>query len=152
MARLVGAVGLASAVGIPGIAFYILAYRLGFNLEVQPATLDSNWWAVPVLVLAAFKNGFLEEVLVVGFLLTRLRQLRVNPWVALGMSALLRGSYHLYQGPGQAVGNMLMGLVFGYAWLRWRRIWPLIIAHTLMDVVSFVGYSAFTDWFTSLLG
>ncbi len=146
-----GALALAAAVGLPGIAFYVIAYRLGANLEVLPATLNDAWWTVPVLVLAAFENGFLEEVLVVGYLLTRLRQLQVNPWVALLISALLRGSYHLYQGWGQAVGNMIMGLVFGYAWLRWRRLWPLVVAHTLMDVVAFVGYSTFTDWFNSLL-
>lgn len=147
-----GALALAAAVGIPGIAFYVIAYRLGANLEVLPATLNDAWWTVPVLVLAAFENGFLEEVLVVGYFLTRLRQLQINPWVALLMSAVLRGSYHLYQGWGQALGNMIMGLVFGFAWLRWRRLWPLVLAHTLMDVVAFVGYSTFTVWFTSLLG
>jgi len=34
-----------------------------------------------------------------------------------------------------------MGLVFGYVWQRTGRLWPLIIAHTLIDAVAFVGYS-----------
>lgn len=146
------AVLLAAAIGIPGIGFYVLAYRLGFNVQVQAATLSDHWWTLPILVLAALENGFLEEVLVVGYLLTRLRQLRVDPWLALLISALLRGSYHLYQGPGQAVGNALMGIVFGYVWLRWRRLWPLVAAHTLMDVGAFVGYTYLADWLTGLLG
>jgi membrane protease YdiL (CAAX protease family) len=34
-----------------------------------------------------------------------------------------------------------MGLVLGYVWLRTRRLWPLIIAHGLIDAVAFVGYA-----------
>ena len=33
-------------------------------------------------------------------------------------SAVLRGSYHLYQGFGGFVGNIVMGLVFGRVWQR----------------------------------
>ncbi len=142
---------LAAAIGIPGIAFYVIAYRLGLNVTVVPAALNDNWWTVPVLALAAFENAFLEEVLVVGYFLTRLRQLRVDPWLALLASALLRGSYHLYQGWGQAGGNVVMGLVFGYVWLRWRRLWPLVWAHTIMDIAAFVGYGFFAGWINGLL-
>lgn len=145
------AVGLAAVIGIPGLVFYVVAYRAGLNLDVVPTALKDVWWSGPVLILAAIENGFLEEVLVVGYLLTRLRQLNVNPWVALAASALLRGSYHLYQGFGGFAGNVLMGLVFGYAYLRWRRLGPLIVAHSLIDIVAFVGYALAGDWFNGFL-
>jgi membrane protease YdiL (CAAX protease family) len=35
---------------------------------------------------------------------------------------------------------MVMGLVFGWVYLRWRRVMPLVIAHTLLDTFAFVGY------------
>ena len=54
--------------------------------------------------------------------------------------ALLRGAYHLYQGIGPGVGNALMGVVFALVFLRVRRVMPLVIAHTLLDAVGFVGY------------
>ena len=142
---------LAAVIGLPGLVFYVFAYRAGINLQVAPTALKDVWWSGPVLILAAIANGFTEEALVVGYLLTRLRQLGVNPWMALGASALLRGSYHLYQGYGGFAGNVIMGLVFGYAWMRWRRLGPLIIAHSLMDVVAFVGYSVAGDWFNGFL-
>ena len=145
------AVGIAATIGLVGIVFVVVTYRLGVSTRITPATLDGNWWTIPVLVLAALENGFLEEVLVVGYLLTRLRQLGMNPWVALVLTSLLRGSYHLYQGYGQAVGNVLMGLVFGFLWLKWRRLWPLIGAHTLMDVGAFVGYYFLADFYNGLL-
>ena len=55
--------------------------------------------------------------------------------------ALLRGTYHLYQGFGAGLGNVAMGLVFGYAWQRTGRLWPLVIAHGIIDAVAFVGYA-----------
>jgi membrane protease YdiL (CAAX protease family) len=38
-----------------------------------------------------------------------------------------------------------MGLVFGYWFHRTRRVLPLVVAHTLLDVVAFVGYLLFAD-------
>ena len=136
-----GGIGLAMLIGVPGLALYQIARILGANASVEPAELNDTWWRIPVLLLLSFGNGWAEEVIVVGFLLTRLRQLRVNPWVALAISSLLRGAYHLYQGFGAGLGNLAMGLVFGYAWQRTGRLWPLIIAHTVIDAVAFVGYS-----------
>jgi membrane protease YdiL (CAAX protease family) len=106
-----------------------------------PAALPHVWWAVPVLILSAAENAILEEVVVVGYLLTRLRQLDLAVPAAVAVSALLRGSYHLYQGFGAFVGNAAMGVVFALFFLRTRRLAPLVIAHTILDVVSFVGYA-----------
>jgi membrane protease YdiL (CAAX protease family) len=94
-----------------------------------------------MLVLAAFANGFAEEVVVVGYLITRLRQLGMTSGQAVLASSILRGAYHLYQGFGAGLGNVVMGLVFGYAWCRTGRLWPLVIAHGLINTVAFVGYT-----------
>ena len=77
----------------------------------------------------------------VGYLITRLRQLGWSENRALGAQALLRGSYHLYQGLGGFVGNLAMGLLFGRLWQRQNRLWVLVGAHTLIDVVAFLGYA-----------
>ena len=76
----------------------------------------------------------LEEVIVVGYLVTRLRQTGWGIAATVAFSSLLRGSYHLYQGFGGFLGNAIMGVVFALFFLRFRRLWPLIIAHTLLDV------------------
>jgi len=131
---------LAAVIGIPGLGLYLLAQRLNLSLTVDASTLTDTWWRVPVTVLIAIENGFLEEVLVVGYLITRLQQLRLRSWAAVGGSALLRGSYHLYQGFGGFLGNVVMGVVFGAFFLRFKRLWPLIVAHTLIDTVTLVGY------------
>jgi len=137
--------GLAAVVGLPGLGFYYLARELGINATVVASGLTDHWWTIPVLVLAAAQNAVLEEVVVVGYLMTRLRELGVGAWPTLIASALLRGSYHLYQGFGAFVGNAVMGLVFGYFYQRKGRVLPLIVAHTLIDIVAFVGYSLLRD-------
>jgi len=132
--------GLAALIGIPGLGLYLLSHYLGFSLTVSASTMSDVWWRIPVTVLIAAQNGFLEEVLVVGYLTTRLQQLRWPTVAVILGSAVLRGTYHLYQGYGAFVGNVIMGVIFGWLYLRFRRIWPLIIAHTLIDIVALVAY------------
>jgi membrane protease YdiL (CAAX protease family) len=133
---------LAAVIGGTGLALYLTAFHLGISLTVVPENLPAVWWRIPVLVLNAAQDGILEEVLVVGYLLRRLDQMGWTPWRAIVFSAVLRGSYHLYQGFGGFLGNAAMGLIFGYLYRRWGRVTPLVIAHTLIDTVAFVGYAA----------
>lgn len=132
--------GLAALIGIPGLGLYLLSQHLGYSLTVQASTMTDVWWRVPVTVLIAIENGFLEEVLVVGYLITRLKQLHWGTFAVIAASAVLRGSYHLYQGYGGFVGNAIMGIIFGWFYLKYRRIWPLVIAHSLIDIVTLVAY------------
>jgi membrane protease YdiL (CAAX protease family) len=94
-----------------------------------------------VLILSALQDGILEEVLVVGYLISRLRLLEVGPVAAVAISAVLRGSYHLFQGFGPFFGNAIMGVIFGALFIRWKRTNPMIIAHLLINSVAFVGYA-----------
>lgn len=137
--------GLALLIGVPGLLFYLLSREFGINTTVIAAALPEQWWQYPVLILAALQNAVLEEVIVVGYLLTRLRQLGWSPWPAIIVSAVLRGAYHLYQGFGGFLGNIVMGLVFGWLYQRTGRVAPLVIAHTLLDVVAFIGYALLVD-------
>lgn len=140
---LAGALALSTVIGLPGLGLYLMARSLGVNADVIPAAVSDIWWRAPLLIVIAFANAFAEEVIVVGYLLTRLDQLQISPRVALVCSALLRGCYHLYQGFGAGLGNIVMGLVFGATWQRTGRLWPLVLAHGLIDTVAFVGYAVF---------
>jgi membrane protease YdiL (CAAX protease family) len=133
--------GLAALIGIPGLGLYLAARALGLNANLAAATLAPVWWSGPVLVLLAIANAVLEEVVVVGYLMTRLREIGWATPMAIAASALLRGSYHLYQGLGGFVGNAVMGVIFALFFVRFKRIVPLIIAHSLLDIVAFVGYT-----------
>lgn len=133
--------GLAAIIGLPGLAFYFGAVHLGLSKQVVPTGLDESWWRFPLLIVNSWANGFAEELVVVAWLSTRLRQLRISwAWV-FAASALLRGSYHLYQGYSAGLGNIIMGVIYLWYFKRTGRIWPLVIGHGLIDTVAFVGYA-----------
>jgi hypothetical protein len=137
---------LGAFVGLVGIGVYLAAVELGVNRFVLPVPPLGHWWTVPALVLNAVEAGLLEEVIVLAYLVTRLRQLSWTPLQAIAASALLRGSYHLYQGWGGFAGNLAMGALFGFLFLRWgRRTWPFVVAHVLLDVGAGVGFILFRD-------
>jgi membrane protease YdiL (CAAX protease family) len=131
---------IAACIGGSGLMLYLGAHAAGVSLTVVPSSLPDVWWRIPVLILSAAQNAVVEEVIVVGYLLRRLDQLGWSWPAAVAASALLRGSYHLYQGVGGFVGNVVMGLIFCVLYRRWRRVAPLALAHTLIDTVAFVGY------------
>src|ERR1700759_1902603 len=93
------------------------------------------------MTLSSAPTGLLEEILVIGLLLRPLVQLGFRNSLAMALSATLLGSYHLYQGFGGFLGNAAMGVVFGLLYLRWGRVTPLVIAHTLIDMGAFIGYA-----------
>ncbi|MGJ9423588.1 CPBP family intramembrane glutamic endopeptidase [Aeromicrobium sp. CF3.5] len=137
--------GLAAVIGLPGLGLYGIGRLLGITAEIIPAPDVAYWWTIPVLILAALQNSIIEEVIVVGYLMTRLQQLRWSVPAIIITSAALRGSYHLYQGVGPGIGNFVMGLVFGYWFHRTRRVMPLVVAHAVLDIVAFVGYLLLAD-------
>ncbi|MCH9815810.1 MAG: CPBP family intramembrane metalloprotease [Actinomycetia bacterium] len=143
---------LAAVVGGAGLAFYLLSVQVGLNVQVATTNLDGNWYDIPILMLRAAEAGLLEEIVVLGYFVRRLRQIGLSGPTAIGISALLRGTYHLYQGLGGFIGNIAMGVLFGWLFLRWQRVMPMVIAHFLIDAVAFVGYSLLADQLTWLPG
>ena len=133
--------GLAALIGIPGLALYFAAVHFGWSKEVIPGDFANAWVEIPVSLLKAAANAFAEETVVVMWLMTRLRQAHWSLPASLAASSILRGSYHLYQGVSAGCGNIIMGLIYGYYYHRTGRVWPLVIAHFLIDAVAFVGYS-----------
>jgi uncharacterized protein len=137
---------LFAVVALGGMGVYLAAVELGVNRFVLPVPPLGHWWTVPALVLNAVEAGLVEEVVVLGYLVTRLRQLSWTPVQAIAASALLRGSYHLYQGWGGFVGNLAMGALFGFLFLRWgKRTWPFVVAHVLLDIGAGIGFILFRD-------
>lgn len=136
------ALALLVIIGVPSLGMYALGRALRITAQIVPNGMEISWWSVLLLVFAAFRNGCVEEVIVVGFLLTRLRQLGFTStaqiWLIIAISAVIRGSYHLYQGIGPFIGNVAMGVLFGWIFTKTKRVMPLIIAHSLIDAIAFI--------------
>ena len=136
-------VALFVVIGLAGLGIYLGAVAIGVNRFVVPAPPPGHWLTWPALLMNATGAAVLEEVIVLGYLVTRLQQVGWTPIAALVGCAVLRGSYHLYQGWGGFLGNLLMGLFFGLLFLRWRRTWPFVIAHLLLDFAAGAGWLLF---------
>jgi membrane protease YdiL (CAAX protease family) len=136
------AAAMAAIVGLPGLGLYFAARGLGMNATIATSGLPDVWWRYPALVISAFENGALEEIIWIGFLLPRFRQIGWSMPRAILVSAAIRGMYHAYQGYGGLVGNMAMGVIYSLYYLRRRRVMPLVIAHGIQDTVVFIGYAA----------
>jgi membrane protease YdiL (CAAX protease family) len=141
---------LAVVIGVGGIGVYLGGRALGITVNVSADSLGHYWWSVPILLLSALRAALQEEIIVIGYLFARLRQLGWSRWTIIVVAAILRGSYHLYQGWGSFVGNFIMGIIFGWIYSRWGRVLPLVIAHFLIDAAVFVGYSWAASTFPQL--
>jgi membrane protease YdiL (CAAX protease family) len=70
------------------------------------------------------------------FLLKRLWFLsgsRSFKWLTVFFSAVLFGCVHLYQGAAGVAGTAIFSLFQGWIYMRFGRVWTLIIAHALYD-------------------
>lgn len=143
---------LAVVIGVPGIGVYLGAKSLGINVTVDPSAGTTYWWTIPILVLSALRAGLQEEIIVIGYLFARLRDLGWTTWPIILAAAALRGSYHLYQGFGAFLGNFAMGVLFGWLYSRYGRVLPLVIAHFIIDTAIFVGYPWAASAFPGLFG
>lgn len=141
---------LVAVIGIPGLALYVAGRLIGVTVEVSASPLDTAWYTVPLLVLSAVRAGLTEEIIFLGYLFDRLRRIGWGWWTIILATAALRGAYHAYQGVGSIVGNFAMGVVFGWCYRRWGRVMPLVIAHTVIDVIAFVGYPLAVAWWPSV--
>lgn len=157
-------VGLTVAALLLGYAAdFIVQARRGVDPVIQLAPIDPKSGLVGaaafgvLLIVGNLVNSFAEEGLFRGVLIPLFRR-EVDPWLALGFSALLFGLWHLPWAlktitggsdgasvdiSGAVVANFLpqalLGVVWGYLYLRTGNLWGSWAAHTLTNsAVNFV--------------
>jgi membrane protease YdiL (CAAX protease family) len=133
-----------------GVALLAVTYGLWIGVQflggwLLPAEMQAAEARYPtaaadlsmsLIFIASVVNGIFEEVLVAGYVITALAPVR-GVWTAINVSTGIRLLYHLYQGPIGVLSIVPMGLLFGYVYVRSRMLWPLILAHIVMDILGF---------------
>jgi uncharacterized protein len=118
-------------------------------LALQPQNLgrlgdiqhDTARYLVMLIPIGWGTAAFGEELVFRGFLNTRVATAFGGGQAAIALSvivqALLFGLVHAYLGPRGIMNAAAIGLVTGGVyWANGRNLWPLIIAHGLVDSVS----------------
>lgn len=149
--------GVLIAVGVYaasiGVQFLLAQIGIEANLEDFGIIQDNLLvYLYAVTVFTWVSAAFGEEILFRGFIMRNLQALFGDTkagWAAANvLQASIFGALHLNQGLGGAIPVFLVALVFGYAFIRFgKTLWPLIIAHGIVDMVSFtlvyLGYTEF---------
>jgi membrane protease YdiL (CAAX protease family) len=116
--------------------FYELV-RAATNSDPGAGTTFHAQLSWPVLLALTLVNPLYDELLLVAYNLEAAKA--SGPAFAITLSAAVRFVCHLEQGPIAAVTILPLGLIFALVYWRWRVVWPLVIAHAVMD---FMGYVA----------
>lgn len=91
-----------------------------------------------LLLAATIASSCCEELVMRGYLLPRLERLLHSTVVAIIVTSVLFGSYHLYQGFAPAIGAAALGAFYGIAFCLTRRLWPVCAAHALHNVLLYL--------------
>ena len=86
---------------------------------------------LPFVILVSVINPAFEELMDVGYFVHALKG--YGMWPAILASACFRTFLHAYAGVNLAASVLLLGLIFGFAYWRWRQLWPLIFTHMIID-------------------
>lgn len=130
----------ASAASVAIMATLIVGAALlfGVPLEDLPSALASPGWFILVLALVP---GLWEELAFRGLILSTLQD-RYRPWIAILITSLLFGLFHvsnlLLRGPDQVIMEMIMAgvvsLAWGYAVIKTGSLIPAIVSHYCINV------------------
>lgn len=99
---------------------------------------------LPAVLALLFLVGFYEEVVARGLLLARSRRLFGGTWVPVLFSSVLFGLGHFYQGTYGVVQTALLGAVLAAFTIRWGTLWPAIMAHAAINMLSIVQLGSMT--------
>ena len=133
----------AAAAGIPVFVLYLLLYWIAATFVLMAYPAARSVWVFQLVPRAPFYllvtfiiiNSLFEELAVTAYVIESLS--RDGAAVAITASGLLRFAYHLDQGPLASFSILPLGLLFAAMYWRWRNIWPLMVAHTIANVVAF---------------
>jgi membrane protease YdiL (CAAX protease family) len=134
--------GLGLGLAVASYALFVVAQVAGEHLlRIDMASAAAFYPKVApdldlqLVFVTSVVNGAYEELFVAGYIITALAPVR-GPWAAINVSTGIRLLYHLYQGPIGILAIVPLGILYGWVYVRTRQIWPLVVAHIVIDVVG----------------
>lgn len=86
-------------------------------------------------------NGFFEELIVRGYLMTEVRRFTGSVLLAIVCSVAVQVSYHFYQGGPHALAHAGPFLAFACYYAKTNRLLPPVLAHIAIDLNWLVMYA-----------
>jgi membrane protease YdiL (CAAX protease family) len=135
--------------GLAGLAYFAFALLMLLASALLPDLIATPDPATPTIAesppmdlaltdLAFLIHGAFEELLLCGYLISRLRRF-VPVWNAIHLSVLLRLLCHIDSGAEAVLEVIPLGLAFAGWFSVTGKLWPLIIGHLLIDLLALVS-------------
>jgi len=145
-------IGILIAIVLSIMAFEMIKDYLPFSLEQKNysenseskfGNLKGNWLLFFTIMPAVLLESMLEELLDRGFLINWFEKLfsqtTLATILAVVLQALIFGFRHSYDLSDRSIRVGLIGLIMGIAYVKFgRNLWPLIIAHCVLNTMSMV--------------
>jgi membrane protease YdiL (CAAX protease family) len=111
-----------------------LVMPLDMKVSMDQSELFAKNVNMTLVYVVILVSSVFEEVFVAGYIITALSQTR-GPWTGINVSTGVRMLGSLYQGPVGVLTAVPLGILFGYAYVRTRMLWPLIVANIAMTAI-----------------
>jgi|TARA_B110000240_G_scaffold169336_1_gene192241 hypothetical protein len=145
-------IGILIAIVLSIMAFEMTKDYLPFSVEQKNysensaskfGNLKGNWLLFFTIMPAVLLESMLEELLDRGFLINWFEKLfsqtTIATILAVVLQALIFGFRHSYDLSDRSIRVGLIGLIMGIAYVKFgRNLWPLIIAHCVLNTMSMV--------------
>lgn len=145
-------IGILIAIVLSIMAFEMIKDYLPFSVEQKNysensaskfGNLKGNWLLFFTIIPAVLLESMLEELLDRGFLINWFEKLfsktTIATILAVILQALIFGFRHSYDLSDRSIRVGLIGLIMGIAYVKFgRNLWPLIIAHCVLNTMSMV--------------
>lgn len=88
------------------------------------------------ILAASLSVGFGEELFFRSYMISRWTKISRSAPQALAVATLLFAINHAYEGLSGVLSAAILGVVYAFAFLKLRRLWPLVLAHAITDFIS----------------
>lgn len=122
---------IGGVITISGFSYIVGAVT---NTDPEGATSFEAKLTWPVLIALTLINPLYDELLVVAYNIRAAES--HGPAFAITLSATIRFICHLEQGPVTATTILPLGIIFAAVYWRWRALWPLVVAHGVLDFMG----------------
>ena len=100
---------------------------------IYSSTISEMIW----ICVTALVVGFGEELLIRGYLLSRLLRI-IGPVMSVIASSLVFAAWHIPTGVGAGVHTFIWGVVYGWTFVKIRRLYPLALAHAVNNAIAYL--------------
>jgi uncharacterized protein len=119
-------------------SFHLTSYILAFFCPNFSVIFRRENVTAFVVLFTVIINPLFEEFFVTVYPSEVLAK-HHGMFFTITLCAFVRFIYHLYQGP-ISITILILGIINTYTYLKWRKIWPLVIAHSINNYIAFTFY------------